>query len=121
VNSPFAAILKRAVDRVPGAVGAIFAAWDGEEVDHVASMSREEMRFFGAHLGIVLNHVQSALHLFHFGEAREMVLQHDQMDLLVHAVGDGYYLLLAVRGGVHLATAQREVQSAADALRQEMY
>ena len=116
----FTDILQRAVERVPGALGAIFAAWDGEAVDVVAP-DHDQLLILAAHYGIVLNHVQSVLHLFHFGEAHEIILQHERMDLLVHAVGEGYYLLLAVGGAAHLATALREVASAATALRAEMY
>lgn len=116
----FTPILERAVERVPGAVGAIFADWDGEAVDHVAA-DRDSILMIGAHYGIILNHVQSALHLFHFGEAEEIILQHERMDLLVHAVGEGYYVVLAIAGDAHLATALREVAAAAAALRAEMY
>jgi hypothetical protein len=124
VSTGFTAILQRAVDRVPGAVGAIFAAWDGEAVDHFASgTDRDEMLVLAAHYGIVFNHVQQALHLFHFGEAEEIILMHDRLDLLVRAVAEGYYLLLAVqhgKGQTHLATALREVDVAAVELRREM-
>jgi hypothetical protein len=122
--TPFSAILRRAVERVPGAIGAIFAAWDGEAVDtflHGASGAREDLLEIGAHYGIILNHVQSVLHLTHFGEAEEIILQHKKVDLIVRAVDKSYYVVLAVGAGAHLATALREVLAAASALRQEMY
>jgi hypothetical protein len=121
MSTSFTTILQRTVEAVPGAVGAIFAAWDGEAVDHwAARMDRDEILFLAAHYGIVLNHVQSVLHLFHFGEAEEIILHHTHMDLLVRSVSDGYYVVLAVRGQSHLATALREVGAAAIALRREM-
>ena len=116
----FASILQRAVERVPGAVGAIFAAWDGEAVDSFARGGREELLLLGAHYGVILNHVQSALHLTHFGEAEEMILQHQKLDLIVRAVDPQYYVVLAVGAGAHLATALRAVVVAASALRAEM-
>jgi predicted regulator of Ras-like GTPase activity (Roadblock/LC7/MglB family) len=120
VTTVFTPILRRAVDHVPGAVGAIFAAWDGEAVDHVTSASTYDMLLLAAHFGIVLNLLQSALHLFHFGEAEEVILQHTGMDLVVRSVGEGYYVVLASRAGTHLATARREVAELATALRAEM-
>jgi predicted regulator of Ras-like GTPase activity (Roadblock/LC7/MglB family) len=121
----FTPILEKAVARVPGAIGAIFADWDGEAVDHYppgeSKSEKESVLVLGAHYGIVLNHVQSALHLFHFGEAEEVIVLADRMDLVVRAVGEGYYVVLALNAGVHLATALREVRTAASALRTEMY
>jgi predicted regulator of Ras-like GTPase activity (Roadblock/LC7/MglB family) len=120
VTTAFTAILKDTIDRVDGAVGAIFAAWDGEAVDLVASEDRVEMAILAAHYGVILSHVQSAIKLFHYGEAYEMILSHSRMDLLVRAVSEGYYLVLAIRGRAHLATALRAVEQAAEALRREM-
>jgi predicted regulator of Ras-like GTPase activity (Roadblock/LC7/MglB family) len=116
----FTPILQAVVDRVDGAVGAIFAAWDGEAVDLVYTVDKTEMALLAAHYGVILSHVQSAIKLFHFGEAYEIVLLHDDMDLLVRTVADGYYVIIAVRGRAHLATAVREIARAAEALRQEM-
>src|SRR5215470_14291426 len=107
----FSGILRRMVDKVPGAIGAIFADWDGEAVDSFAPGVKEDMLVLGAHYGVILNHVQSALHLSHFGEAEEIIVQHQKIDLVV----------LAVRVGSHLATALRETHAAASALRAEMY
>ena len=120
-NTAFTPILQRAVERVPGAIGAIFADWDGEAVDLIGPGNREELLYMGAHYGVILNHVQSLLRLFHFGEAVEIVLQHEKVDLCVHAVGDGYYVVLAIDSGGHLATALREARACADGLRKEMY
>lgn len=116
----FTPILQRVMERVPGSMGAIFADVDGEAVDQVA-VDRRDIQILGAHYGIILNYVQSALHLFHYGSAHEMVVHHGKMDLVVKAVGHGYYLVLAVSAGAHLATALRETAIAANALRQEMY
>ena len=119
LGTAFTPILRRAVERVPGAFGAIFADADGEAVDQVSLQKIDDMKVVGAHYGIILHHVQSVLHLFHFGEAEEIVLLHDDMDLLVHAVRDGYFLLLAAKT-VHLGSALREVRDAALKLAQNM-
>ena len=121
MTTSFTPILQRIVERVPGAVSAIFADHDGEAVDHFSTMPPDDTLTMGAHYGIVLNQVQMALRTFHYGDPQEMILSHAQMDVVVRAVGQGYYLLLAVKRGGHLATALREAETAAHALRTEMY
>jgi predicted regulator of Ras-like GTPase activity (Roadblock/LC7/MglB family) len=118
--SPFRSILQRAVERVPGAVGAVFADWDGEAVDHYTRGPKEDMLMLAAHYGVILNHVQSALHLSHFGEAEELIFLHDKLDLIVRAVARDYFVVLVTGADAHLATARREVLAAASALRVEM-
>ena len=120
MSTGFALILQHAVERVEGAIGAIFAAWDGEAVDVWSTVDKHDMLLLAAHYGVILSHVQSAIKLFHFGEAYEIVLSHEHMDLLVRTVAEGYYVVIAVRGPVHLASAVREIERAAAALRQEM-
>jgi hypothetical protein len=119
--TPFKLILQRAVERVPGAIGAIFADWDGEAVDHFGHGLKEDMLVLAAHYGVILNHVQALLHLTHFGEAEEIIFMHQKLDLIVRAVAKDYYVVLACAAGSHLATALREVGAAASALRAEMY
>jgi predicted regulator of Ras-like GTPase activity (Roadblock/LC7/MglB family) len=117
----FSAILRRVVDRVPGAIGVIFADWDGEAVDSFAPGVKDDMLILAAHYGVILHTVQSALHLSHFGEAEEIIVHHRKIDLIVRTIDRHYYVVLAVRSGSHLATALREVLAAASALRAEMY
>jgi predicted regulator of Ras-like GTPase activity (Roadblock/LC7/MglB family) len=120
VTTVFADILRRAVEAAPGAVGAIFAAWDGEAVDSFAPGVKDQMLIVAAHYGIILRQVQSALHLSHFGEAEEIILQHQKVDLIVRAVDARYYVVVALAAGAHLATALRAARVAAGALRAEM-
>jgi hypothetical protein len=119
-ETSFTPILRGAIDQVAGAVGAIFAAWDGEAVDLVAREDETEIALLAAHYGIILSHVQSAIKLFHFGEAYEIVLSHARMDLILRTVAEGYYVMIAVRGRVHLASAVKVIERAALALRKEM-
>jgi predicted regulator of Ras-like GTPase activity (Roadblock/LC7/MglB family) len=118
--SPFRSILQRIVERVPGALGAIFADWEGEAVDSYGTRAREEVFLIAAHYGVILHHIQSALHLTHFGEASEVILLHQKLDLIVRAVAQDYYVVLAVDAGAHLATALREVNAAVVELKREM-
>ena len=117
----FKSILQRAVERVPGAVGAVFADWDGEAVDHFARGVKEETLILAAHYGVILNHVQSALHLSHFGEAEEVIIRHERLDVIIRLVAKEYFVVILVLAAeTHLATALREASAAASALRVEM-
>lgn len=117
----FAEILQRAVSRVPGAVGGAFAAWDGETVDAVSDRNASEWAILTAHYGVILAHIQRALHTFHFGETETVVLSHEQIDVLIQVVGDGYYALLAVAHPGSMACALRELADASSALWREMH
>lgn len=120
MQTAFTPILRGIAERVPGALGVIFADWDGEAVDSFSFAAKDEMLLLAAHYGVVFHHVQSALHLSHFGEAEEIILQHQKIDLVVRAIDADYYVVLALRSDGHLATALRELRAAADALRAEM-
>jgi predicted regulator of Ras-like GTPase activity (Roadblock/LC7/MglB family) len=116
----FTPILQRAVESVPGAIFVIFADYDGEAVDLIGHRATEDILFYGAHYGVIFNHVQQLLKLFHFGEAVEIVLEHSRMDVLIFAVGHGYFVVLGVDSGVHLGVALREMRLVADELRREV-
>ena len=120
VPTPFTDILRRTVEAVPGAIGGAFAASDGEMVDAVSTQDIDDWRFLTAHYGVVLAHVQSALNTLHYGSARYVILRHEHIDVLVHAVGDGYFSLLAVAAPAPLALALDQLSAAAGELRQEM-
>jgi predicted regulator of Ras-like GTPase activity (Roadblock/LC7/MglB family) len=118
--SSFSLILESAVNRTPGAIGGAFAASDGELVDSYARLDADEWALLTAHYGVVLGHMQAALRTFHYGEAEVVLLTHDRLDILVHAVGEGYYALIALRHPAQLARALAELGAAADDLRREM-
>jgi predicted regulator of Ras-like GTPase activity (Roadblock/LC7/MglB family) len=119
--TPFAAILRGAVERTPGAIGGAFAAYDGEMVDSFFHDGvSDEWAIFTAHYGIVLSHVQSALNTWHYGEAELVMIEHSGTDILMGAVLEGYYALIAIDHPASLATAMREMAGAVAELRREM-
>ncbi|HUH03390.1 MAG TPA: hypothetical protein VML75_15440 [Kofleriaceae bacterium] len=120
MSSVFANILQIAVTRTPGAVGGAFAARDGEIVDSFANADPLEWAFLTAHYGVVLSQIQAALRTFHYGEAQLVLMSHDELDILLHAVSEGYYALLAVGHPAPLALAIDALTSAAASLRKEM-
>jgi predicted regulator of Ras-like GTPase activity (Roadblock/LC7/MglB family) len=121
MTTGFTQILQDLVERTPGAQAAIFAARDGEAVDQFApDVSVDDVRLWGAHYGVLLSQMQRCLHLFHFGEAEEIFLKHDRLDVLLRPVAEGYFLCFTLKPGAHLATALRELGLGAERLRHEM-
>lgn len=120
LGSPFAVILQDAVERTPRAIGGSFAASDGEMVDFFSLTDPDEWALITAHYGVVLRHVQAALNTCHYGEANVVVIEHAELEILVHAVGEGYFALLAVTAPAPLALAMDALGEAAVALRKEM-
>ena len=117
---PFAEILRTAVERTPGAVGGAFAAPDGEMVDWFTSGDPVEWAILTAHYGVVLANIESALGALHYGGAEFFVVEHSRLDILVHAVDDGYYALLACEQPAPIAAALGSLRRAVAALRKEM-
>lgn len=117
---PFASILRTAVERTPRTIGDAFAAPDGEMVEWFTAGDPVEWAILTAHYGVVLANVESALGALHYGGAEFMVVEHSRLDILVHAVDDGYYALLAVEQPAPLATALGALRHAVAELRREM-
>lgn len=120
MSSPFADILETAMAATPGAIGGAFAAWDGEAVEYISTWDDTEWLILTAHYGVVLSHIQSALHTFHFGEAETVCVTHASLDIVVRAVKEGYFALLAVETPSNLGKAMRALDRAALLLREEM-
>jgi predicted regulator of Ras-like GTPase activity (Roadblock/LC7/MglB family) len=118
--SAFADILRAIVDRVPGALGAIFADWEGEMVDQFAHIPPLDIQLVGAHWGVVLNQASRSTKTVGFGPVRELLIEGERGTVLVQSVTDSYYVVLTAKRDVHLATARRELQRGAETLRSEM-
>jgi hypothetical protein len=121
-ESPFAAILRRAVEQLPGAIGGTLAAGDGETVDyHVrGGWRRAEWELLTAHHGILFGHVRSWLHTRHYGDPEMMVVSHRELHVLLREVADGYFALLALDDAAEILSASRLLADAALLLKQEM-
>jgi predicted regulator of Ras-like GTPase activity (Roadblock/LC7/MglB family) len=119
-STPFGVIIRDVVESTPGAVGAAFAAADGETVDSFSRWDGPEWQMLTAHYGVVLALVQSALHTFHYGEAELVVVSHRRLDLLIRAVADGYFALIAVEPPAPLGRAIASLERASGKLLEEM-
>jgi predicted regulator of Ras-like GTPase activity (Roadblock/LC7/MglB family) len=118
--TPFAAILQRAVQATPNAIGGAFADADGEMVDSFSTIDPHEWAVLTAHYGVVLAQVSAAFGTWHFGGPEYFIALHKQLDVIVHAVEGGYYALIAARTPANLGLALETMRTAAIALRKEM-
>jgi predicted regulator of Ras-like GTPase activity (Roadblock/LC7/MglB family) len=119
-GTPFAEILRVAVESTPSAIGGAFAARDGEMVDFFLEGNSHEWAILTAHYGVVLANVQAALNTCHYGEANLVMITHTGINILIHSVNEGYYALMAVSEPAPLALAMTAIEQAAQELRREM-
>ena len=117
--STFQTILQQTIANIPGAMGGVFSAFDGELVAAHGTLA-SEWDLFGAHYGVVLQGIQAALHTLHFGDAQHIILEHRAVDVLIMAIHDGYYLVLATTSPMAIAQVLLHGARAAAALRTEM-
>jgi hypothetical protein len=118
--SPFGAILKRAVQATPGAIGGAFADASGEMIDGFTTRDANDWALLTAHYGIVLGQLHAAFGTWHFGGPEYFIAQHATLDVVVHAVPGGYYAILAVAEPAPLARALIALRQAALELHREM-
>ena len=118
--TPFAKILKQAVESSPNAVGGAFAASDGEMVDSYATIDPHEWAVLTAHYGIVLAHLSSCFGTWHYGGPEYFIAQHAKLDILVHAVDAGYFALIAIQKPSNIGLALTRLRAACSSLKKEM-
>ena len=118
--SSFGEILEGIVRRVPGAVGAVFADWEGEPVDQFAHIAPIDIQLVGAHWGVVWSQATRRLSQHNLGAVEELLIEGERAIVLVRLVTEGYFVVLATKRDVHLATALRELERGAGILRSEM-
>ena len=120
MNTPFSAILKRAVEAMPHAIGGAFADAEGEMVDCFARMDAHDWAVLTAHYGVVMAQLHAAFGTWHYGGPEFFIAEHESLDVLVQSVDAGYYALMAVTVPGQLAIALDQLHHAASELRREM-
>lgn len=117
---PFKQQLKEMLDRVPGALGAIIADWEGEAVDQVARMDDYDIKILGAHKGIILTRLREALGRIDGGELEEILIRSEQNHTLVAPVTEDYFLVLTLSPEASLGGASFALRRCAALLREEI-
>lgn len=118
--TPFAEILRRAVQATPSAIGGAFADADGEMVDSYSTIDPHEWAVLTAHYGVVMAHLKAAFGTWHFGGPEYFIAQHRKLQIVVCAVDTDYFALMAVKPQANLAHALQQLRAATVELRREM-
>ena len=120
VSTPFGAIIRRAVEATPGAVGGAFADPEGEMVDCFSTVDKHDWAVLTAHYGVVMAHINAAFGTWHFGGPEFFIAEHHKVDVVVHAVDGGYFALMALTTPANLGVALSHLRTAASQLAKEM-
>jgi len=101
---PFKNVLAQLVETELGVCSAIIADWDGEAVDWLSSgQCDDDLKIFGAHLGIVLSRLYDSVDCEHAGAVEEVVIRTDRADWFVFPITSEYYLAVAAAQAGHRA------------------
>lgn len=117
---PFKAILKNLVERVKGVQGAILLDWEGEAVDHYALISDYEIKFIGAHMGILLYNLNKRLKE-ELGDdgINGLTIELDKKSFAVYPVDKDYFAVIVLSDDAVLGLLRHEVDLAVKAIREE--
>lgn len=101
---PFKKVLAELVETKLGVCSAIIADWDGEAVDWLSSgLCDDDLKIFGAHLGIVLSQLYGIVDREQAGKVEEVVIRTDRADWFVFPITSEYYLAVAAAQAGHRA------------------
>jgi predicted regulator of Ras-like GTPase activity (Roadblock/LC7/MglB family) len=93
-------ILEDLVNQAPGAISAILADWEGEAVVTYSNgdFSDYEVKFVGAHLGILLDRSRELIKRLNIGrETRELFFSHEKFSVITIPVTSEYYVVLTLQ------------------------
>jgi len=106
-------ILENLVTSVPGATGAILADWEGEAVvSYAPEQSDYNIKFVGAHHGILLNRARELSERLCLGAARQITFLQENFHVITAPVNSDYYLVMTLRPGAAPAMARVPVKKA---------
>ncbi len=112
--------LAELVRRVPGALGAILADWEGEAVDQAAQMDDYQLKVLGAHKGVILRNLSRAVSRLEGDRLRELTITTEKSQTLVLPITADYFLVLALGRGCLLGRALFEARACAERLHREI-
>lgn len=119
-RTAFGNILARVVDRLPGAIGAIFLDWEGEAVDMTDYTGATQLELTGAHWSIIYYQVRSLLAKSDVPSPTEIFLGFESQAVLIRRVTDDYLALIVMKETTHLGRTMELMRQAADLLQKEM-
>lgn len=118
---PFQYILANLLAQT-GAVGVLFLDNTGETVDVACSeFTPYEMRVLGAYLGIYLRQVGTFTAGLDMGEARQVHIEKDRLNIHALPLPEGYYLVLVQRRPALVGKARVQLTAAGEQLVQALF
>jgi predicted regulator of Ras-like GTPase activity (Roadblock/LC7/MglB family) len=117
---PFNQILKDLVETVPHAVGAVLVDWEGEAVQEYSHSDSYDIRFVGAHKGIILSRLRETNGESQGGLIEDVVVSAARQHLLIGAIDKDYSLVLQVERPCPLGLARFHFNRAVRQLKEEL-
>jgi predicted regulator of Ras-like GTPase activity (Roadblock/LC7/MglB family) len=117
---PFQRILKTLVEGTPRAVGAILVDWEGEAVQEWCLCDPYEMRFIGAHKGIILARLKEMQGSEQVGAIEDVVVTASERHLIIGCIDDDYSLVMDVGRACPVALALHHFRAAVVRLKKEI-
>jgi predicted regulator of Ras-like GTPase activity (Roadblock/LC7/MglB family) len=117
---PFKSILKQLVERVHGAQGAILLDWEGEAVDHYAVIPDYDIKFIGAHMGIILYNLRKKLNEELGDEdVKGLTVDMEKKRFAIHPVDKDYFAVLVLSPESVSGLVRHEIDEAVIAIREQ--
>lgn len=117
---PFHDILKELVENVPHAVGAVLVDWEGEAVQEYCHCDSYDIRFVGAHKGIILSRLRETGGERAGGQIEDVVVSAEKQHLLIGAIDKDYSLVFQVERPCPLGLARFHFNRAVRQLKEEI-
>ena len=117
---PFQSILKTLVEATPQAVGAILVDWEGEAVQEWCRCDPYEMRFIGAHKGIILTRLKEMQGSEQVGAIEDVVVTASDRHLIIGCIDDDYSLVMDVGRACPVGQALYHFRTAVRKLKKEI-
>jgi len=119
VESEFTPILRELWSSEPEVLAICFVDHEGECVDYCGALSPFDTKIAGAQILVTMTEVGEFARRIHAGNVSTLEILGTKRDLIGRRVGDGYMLVLVVRGQQSGQRLHQSVDRAAQRLREE--
>ena len=118
---PFKTILRKLVESIPGATGAILADWEGEAVEQHCLYDDYELKVLAAHKGILLSRIREVYASFPGEEPCDAVVTTASQYILTGCIGPDYALVMTLDRHALVSRALYRFRAAVKVLEKEIY
>jgi predicted regulator of Ras-like GTPase activity (Roadblock/LC7/MglB family) len=121
MTEPFTGLLAELVASVDGSIGAAFVDHYGEAVECYSVAGDDEyLRLMGAYEGIMLQTSRAVLRGLEAGGIDYYFASYENASLLIKALQQDYFLLLALSPGANIGQGVYRIRRAAEAFDREI-